>query len=318
MGVKEIKKIGIAGAGTMGSGIAQIFARKGYNVVMTDISEEILLKSKKLVDIFNISLIEEGIMSKDEIDMVISNIDYSTDKKVFSDCDLIIEAIVEKMDIKQIFWKEVEQIARKDAYLATNTSGLSINKISELVQIKERFIGMHFWNPPHIIPLVELIKGDKTTDNTVEVLKELLIIIDKEPVVVQKDAPGFIGNRLQFAAFREAMYIVDQGIATAEDVDKAMRFGPGFRYPVIGPLQTADLGGLDTFYYISSYLFNELSDIKEPPEFLKSKMENGKLGVKSKEGFYDYSDGKDEEAIKNRDKMFFKMLKHIHIEQKGQ
>jgi 3-hydroxybutyryl-CoA dehydrogenase len=318
MGVKEIKKIGIAGAGTMGSGIAQIFARKGYNVVMTDISEEILLKSKKLVDIFNISLIEEGIMSKDEIDMVISNIDYSTDKKVFSDCDLIIEAIVEKMDIKQVFWKEVEQIARKDAYLATNTSGLSINMISELVQIKERFIGMHFWNPPHIIPLVELIKGDKTTDNTVEVLKELLTIIDKEPVVVQKDAPGFIGNRLQFAAFREAMYIVDQGIATAEDVDKAMRFGPGFRYPVIGPLQTADLGGLDTFYYISSYLFNELSDIKEPPEFLKSKMENGKLGVKSKEGFYDYSDGKDEEAIKNRDKMFFKMLKHIHIEQKGQ
>jgi len=316
MDVKEIKKIGIAGAGTMGSGIAQIFARKGYNVVMTDISEEILLNSKKLVDIFNISLIEEGIMSKDEIDMVISNIDYSTDKKVFSDCDLIIEAIVEKMDIKQIFWKEVEQIARKDTYLATNTSGLSINMISELVQIKERFIGMHFWNPPHIIPLVELIKGDKTTDNTVEVLKELLTIIDKEPVVVKKDAPGFIGNRLQFAAFREAMYIVDQGIATAEDVDRAMRFGPGFRYPVIGPLQTADLGGLDTFYYISSYLFNELSDIKEAPEFLKSKMENGKLGVKSKEGFYDYSNGKDEEAIKNRDKMFFKMLKYIHIEQK--
>ena len=318
MSIREIKKIGIAGAGTMGSGIAQIFARKGYKVVMTDISEEILLKSKKLVDIFNISLIEEGIMSKDEVDVVISNINYSTNKEVFSDCDLIIEAIVEKMDIKQVFWKEVEKIARKDAYLATNTSGLSINMISELVEIKERFIGMHFWNPPHIIPLVELIRGDKTTDSTVEVLKELLTIIDKEPVVVKKDAPGFIGNRLQFAAFREAMYIVDQGIATAEDVDKAMKFGPGFRYPVIGPLQTADLGGLDTFYYISSYLFNELSDIKEVPEFLKKKMENGKLGVKSKEGFYDYSDGKDEEAIKNRDKMFFKMLKYIHIEKKNQ
>lgn len=311
MKLEEIKKIGIAGAGTMGSGIAQIFARKGYKVVITDISEEFLNKSKKLIDIFNSSLIEEGIMSKDEIHTVISNIGYSTDKNVFSDCDLIIEAIIEKMDIKQVFWKEVEEIARRDAYLATNTSGLSINKISELVQFKERFIGMHFWNPPHIIPLVELIKGDKTSDSTVDALRGLLTTIEKEPVVVQKDAPGFIGNRLQFAAFREAMHIVEKGIASAEDVDKAMKFGPGFRYPVIGPLQTADLGGLDTFYYISSYLFNELSDIKEPPEVLKNKMENGKLGVKSKEGFYDYSNGKDEEAIRRRDKMFFKMLKYI-------
>lgn len=317
MGKVEIRKIGIAGAGTMGSGIAQIFARQGYDVVITDISEEFLQKSKKLVDIFNSSLIEEEIMSKDEIDVVISNISYTTDKQVFKDCDLIIEAIVEKMEIKQLFWEEVEGIAKKDAYLATNTSGLSINKISKLVKLKERFIGMHFWNPPHIIPLVELIRGDMTSDETVEILKDLLTGIGKEPVVVQKDAPGFIGNRLQFAAFREAMYIVDQGIATVEDVDKAMRYGPGFRYPVIGPLQTADLGGLDTFYYISSYLFNELSDIKEPPEILKSKMESGKLGVKSKEGFYDYADGKDEEAIKNRDKMFFKMLKYIHMEQRG-
>ncbi|NLY37398.1 MAG: 3-hydroxyacyl-CoA dehydrogenase family protein [Tissierellia bacterium] len=317
MQLEQIKKIGIAGAGTMGSGIAQIFARQGYKVVMTDINDSILEKSKKLVNIFNDSLIEEEIMSKDEIDVVIANISYSTDKAVFSDCDLIIEAIIEKMDIKQAFWKEVESIAREDAYFATNTSGLSINKIFDLVEKKERTIGMHFWNPPHIIPLVELIRGDKTSDSTVEVLKELLKTIGKEPVVVQKDAPGFIGNRLQFAAFREAMYIVDQGIATVEDVDKAMKFGPGFRYPVIGPLQTADLGGLDTFYYISSYLFNELSDAKEPPEMLRSRMESGKLGVKSKEGFYDYSDGKDELAIKTRDKMFFKMLKYIHMEQKG-
>lgn len=295
----------------MGSGIAQIFARKGYKVVVTDISEEFLKNSKKLVDIFNSSLFEEEIMSKNEVDIVISNISYSTNIGVFRDCDLIIEAIIEKMDIKQEFWKEVEGIAKKDAYLATNTSGLSINKISELVEQKDRFIGMHFWNPPHIIPLVELTRGDKTSDETAEVLKKLLIIIGKQPVLVQKDATGLIGNRLQFAVFREAMYIVDQGIATAEDVDKAMKFGPGFRYPVIGPLETADLGGLDTFYYISSYLFKELSNTKKPPEMLKNKMESGKLGVKSKEGFYDYSDGKDEETIKNRDKMFFKMLKYI-------
>lgn len=313
MRLENIKKVGIAGAGTMGSGIAQIFARKGYEVVVTDIAEEYLEKSKRLVEIFNESLIGEGIMTEKEASDAVSLISYNTSKEVFADCQLIIEAIVEKMDIKQVFWKEVESIASKEAYFATNTSGLSINGISKLVEDKSRFIGMHFWNPPHIIPLVELIRADDTADDTVAVLRQLLTIIEKEPVVVQKDAPGFIGNRLQFAAFREALHIVNEGIADIEDVDRAMRYGPGFRYPIIGPLQTADLGGLDTFYYISSYLFNELSDMKEPPEMLKKLMDTKELGVKSKKGFYDYSDGRDEEAIKNRDKMLFSMLKYIHM-----
>ena len=311
MKLEDIKKIGIAGAGTMGSGIAQIFARKGYEVVVTDLKEEILKGSKNLVSIFNSSLIEEGLMEEGEVENIVNNIEYSLDKKVFSDCDLIIEAIIEKMDIKQDFWKEVEEIAKTDAIFATNTSGLSINGISEKVQNKTRFIGMHFWNPPHIIPLVELIRGKETSDHTVNLLLELVKKIDKEPVVVKKDAPGFIGNRLQFAVFREALNIVESGIADIEDVDKAMKYGPGFRYPIIGPLETADLGGLDTFYYISSYLFRDLSDIKEPQEILKELMDKKELGVKSKKGFYDYFNGRDEEVIKRRDKMFFKMLKYM-------
>lgn len=311
MKLEDIKKIGIAGAGTMGSGIAQIFARKGYEVVVTDIKEEFLENSKRLVNIFNSSLIEEGLMEEREIENILNNIKYSIDKEVFSDCDLIIEAIIEKLDIKQDFWKEVEEIARKDAIFATNTSGLSINGISEKLQDKTRFIGMHFWNPSHIIPLVELIRGNETGDETVDVLLELVKNIGKEPVVVKKDAPGFIGNRLQFAVFREALNIVESGIADIEDVDKAMKYGPGFRYPIIGPLETADLGGLDTFYYISSYLFNDLSDAKAPNDILKELMDKKELGVKSKKGFYDYSNGRDEEVIKRRDKMFFKMLKYI-------
>lgn len=305
-------KIGIAGAGTMGSGIAQIFARKSYEVVITDIKEEFLENSKKLVSIFNSSLIEEGLMTKEEAEITVKNITYSIDKNVFSDADLIIEAIIEKMDIKQDFWKEVEGIASSTAIFATNTSGLSVTEISKKLKDKSRFIGMHFWNPPHIIPLVELIRGDSTDDKTVNTLLELVKKIDKEPVVVKKDAPGFIGNRIQFAVFREALNIAEEGIASFEDIDKAMKYGPGFRYPIIGPLETADLGGLDTFYYISSYLFNDLSDVKKPQEILKELMDKGELGVKSKKGFYDYSNGKDEEAIKRRDKMFFKMLKHIN------
>ncbi|MDX9917944.1 MAG: 3-hydroxyacyl-CoA dehydrogenase family protein [Gudongella sp.] len=317
MRLESIRKIGIAGAGTMGSGIAQIFARKGYQVIVIDIAEEYLENSKKLVEIFNASLIDQGIMTDEEARATVALISYSTDKNSLSDCNLIIEAIVEKMYIKQVFWQEVESIAAKDAYFATNTSGLSINGISKLIVNRDRFIGMHFWNPPHIVPLVELIRADETTDETVSVLKELLTIIEKEPVVVKKDAPGFIGNRLQFAVFREALHIVNSGIADIEDVDRAMRYGPGFRYPIIGPLQTADLGGLDTFYYIADYLFNELSDMKEPPEMLQKLMDERQLGVKSKQGFYDYSDGKDEETIMRRDKMLFNMLKYIHMEGKN-
>ncbi len=305
-------KIGIAGAGTMGTGIGQIFARKGHEVVITDIKEEFLDKSKKLVSIFNSSLIDEALMTEEEAKDTINNISYSMDKNVFFDADLIIEAIIENMDIKQDFWKEVEGIASKETIFATNTSGLSVREISNKIKDKSRFLGTHFWNPPHIIPLVELIKGDCTNDKTINTLMDLLESIDKVPVLVEKDAPGFIGNRLQFAVFREALNIAEEGIASFEDIDKAMKYGPGFRYPIIGPFETADLGGLDTFYYISSYLFNELSDVKEPQEVLKQLMDKGELGVKSLKGFYDYSGGKDEDAIKRRDKMFFKMLKYIN------
>lgn len=316
MKLDGIKRIGIAGAGTMGSGIALIFARKGYEVLVNDLSITLLEDSRRLVDIFNQTLINEGLMTKEEETKVMDNIQYTMDKSSFSDCDLIIEAIVENLDVKQDFWKEVESFAKPDAYFATNTSGLSINGISEKIRDKSRFIGLHFWNPPHIVPLVELIKGDSTAESTVKVLRSLMEKIEKEPVVVQRDVPGFIGNRIQFAAFREALHILEEGVGTPEDIDKAMKYGPGFRYPVMGPLETSDLGGLDTFYYISSYLFKSLSDGKEPTEKLQELMDSGKHGVKSKEGFYDYSDGKDEEAIKRRDKMFLKMLKHIHMDDK--
>ncbi len=311
MMLKDINLIGIAGAGTMGSGIAQIFARFGKFVVINDIKEEYLTKSRNLIDIFNKSLIEEGLMNENEVENIFSKIKFSTDKNEFKNCDLIIECIVEKLEIKQDFWKELEEIAKKDAYFATNTSGLSINQISSKINDKSRFIGMHFWNPAHIIPLVELIRGEETSDEMVNDLKSLLETIGKQAVVVNRDVPGFIGNRLQFAAFREALHIVEQGIASVEDVDKAMKYGPGFRYPIIGPLETADLGGLDTFYNISSYLFKDLGDEKEVPKMLEELIENNYLGVKTKKGFYDYSNGRDEEAIKRRDKLLFEMIKHI-------
>lgn len=312
MKLEDIRKIGVAGGGTMGSGIAQIFAQNGYDVVVTDIAEKYLENTRRIILLNQKTLIGEGLLTEKEAEESLKHISYSTDKSVFLDADMIVEAIIEKMDIKQDYWKEVEAIAGKDCIFATNTSGLSINKICAKIEHKGRFIGMHWWNPPHIIPLIELVKADETTDETVQLLKQLVDKIGKESVVVLKDANGFIGNRIQFAVYREALKIVEEGIATVEDVDKAMKYGPGFRYPVLGPFETADLGGLDTFYYISSYLFNELSDEKKPTKLQQQLMDNGMLGVKSGRGWYDYSNGKGEEAMSRRDKNFFKMLKHIH------
>lgn len=312
MKLQDIRKVGIAGGGTMGSGIAQIFAQHGYEVVVTDIAEKFLENTKRIITLNQKTLINEGLLTEDEAKQSLAYISYSTDKNVFKDVDLIVEAIIEKMEIKQNYWLEVEEIAKEDCIFATNTSGLSINAICSKLNNKKRFIGMHWWNPPHIIPLIELIKADDTSDETVQVLKELVDKVGKESVVVLKDVNGFIGNRIQFAVYREALKIVEDGIATIEDVDKAMKYGPGFRYPVLGPFETADLGGLDTFYYISAYLFNELSDVKEPTKIQQEKMDNNNLGVKTGKGWYDYADGKDEEAMARRDKNFYKMLKHIH------
>lgn len=312
MKLQEIKKIGVAGGGTMGSGIAQIFAQNGYQVVVTDIAENYLENTKRIIQLNQKTLIKEGLLTQEQAEESLKLISYSTDKGVFADADLIIEAIIEKMDIKQDYWKEVEGIAPKNCIFATNTSGLSINGICLKLDNKKRFIGMHWWNPPHIIPLIELIKNNETSDETVQVLKELVDKIGKESVVVLKDVNGFIGNRIQFAVYREALKIVEDGIATVEDVDKAMKFGPGFRYPVLGPFETSDLGGLDTFYYISSYLFNDLSDVKHPTKLQQEKINNNNLGIKTGKGWYDYSDGKDEEAMARRDRNFFKMLKNIH------
>jgi 3-hydroxybutyryl-CoA dehydrogenase len=312
--LQDIKKVGVAGGGTMGSGIAQIFAQNGYEVVVTDIAEKFLDNTRRIILLNQKTLIGEGLLTEKEAEESLKYITYSTDKSVFADADLIIEAIIEKMDIKQDYWKEVEAIAKDTCIFATNTSGLSINGICTKVNNKGRFIGMHWWNPPHIIPLIELIKADQTTDETVQVLKELVDKIGKKSVVVLKDVNGFIGNRIQFAVYREALKIVEDGIATVEDVDNAMKYGPGFRYPVLGPFETADLGGLDTFYYISSYLFKQLSDVKEPTKLQQQLMDANSLGVKTGKGWYDYSNGKGEEAMARRDKNFFKMLKHIHRE----
>jgi 3-hydroxybutyryl-CoA dehydrogenase len=305
-------EIVIAGSGTMGASMAQIFAKWGYLVTLYDIVQEGIDKGRELIAINQRTLIAQGDLSEDMSREVLSRISYTMKMDAFAKADFVIEAIVENLGVKLDFWKEASRLARDDAALTTNTSGLSITKISEAVRLPERFCGMHWINPPHIVPLVEIIFGENTAEETVETVREVALSVRKRPVVVRKDPSGFLLNRLQFAVLREALHIVENGYASMQDVDDVMKYGLGMRYACIGPFETADLGGLDTFYRIASYLFAELSDAKTVSEILGSLYNQGAFGTKSGKGFYDYGNGGAERAIEKRDKDFLKIAKCLY------
>ncbi len=306
------KKIVIAGAGVMGASLAQVYALAGYKVVLYDVIEAGLEKGKHLVDLNQETLVNEGIITKEQSEDVYRKISYTMEKDDFRDCDLVLECIIERMDIKQSFWKEVSEMAREDILLATNTSGLSVTEMAKAVKNPERFMGQHWLNPPHLLPLCEIIKGDQTSDENIAKMRELVKELGKSPVVV-KDIQGFLINRIQFAVLREALYIVESGAATFEDIDTVLKAGMGLRYSVLGPFGVADHGGLDTFDHINSYLNAELCDAKEGNAMLHKMVEEGKLGVKSGAGFYDYSGDKADAAIKARDKAYIELAKVLYF-----
>lgn len=311
--MRKVKKIVIAGAGTMGISLVQIFAKFDFHVTLYNRSEPSLEKAKKLIDINQQGLILQGMTTEEKSIEVVSKIVFTHSKDCFKDADYVIENIVENMEAKHSFWQEISAIVPEESVLTTNTSGMSITEIARAVQKPERFACMHFWNPPHLVPLVEIIRGEKTSDETVKVIYDVTESVDMKPVVLQKEIQGFIGNRLQFAVLREAMHIVASGVATYEDVDKAMKYGPGFRYACVGPFETADLGGLNTFANVASYLFKDLSNDYEA-KALEDLACKGHYGVKTGRGFYDYSEGKDEQAIRNRDESFIKLYKSLYCE----
>ena len=310
--VDAIDRIHIAGAGIMGASMAQIFARHGYRVTVYDAFEKGLESGKKLVTTNQEASVACGDITKAESDAICKNIVFTMDKAIFTGAQFVIEAIVERMDIKHAFWAEISVAAPKDAILTTNTSGLSITEIAKAVELPERFAGMHWINPPHIIPLVEVISGAKTDAAVSDKVVALAKRVGKQPVKVKKDASGFILNRLQFCVLREAMHIVESGIADKEDVDNVFKYALGLRYACLGPLEVADIGGLDTFYSIASYLFADLSDVKEPQAMLSELYKQGSFGVKTGKGFYDYPGDRAQQVIKKRDSDFIKLANCLY------
>ena len=312
---KNAREVVIAGAGVMGASLAQVYAGAGYETVVYDLEERFLERGRELVALNQPTMVREGLLTRAESEALLGRIRYTCDEGCFAapGVELVLESIVEKLEAKRPFWARVSRLAPRGALLATNTSGLHIGDIAADMapEDRARFMGQHWLNPPHLLPLCELIVGAETAGETVERMRSLVKGLGKRPVVV-KDINGFIINRLQFAILREALYIVESGAAGVEDVDDVMKYGLGLRYAALGPFKTADFGGLDTFEHISSYLFADLCDQKQGSETLRRLVETGKLGVKSGAGFYDYGGEKADEAVRERDELFIKLAKTLY------
>lgn len=306
------KKVVIAGAGVMGASLAQVYAIAGYATVVYNRGEEGLQKGKRLIAINQDTMVKEGLISGEDSKDALERMSFTTDKSCFQDCALVVENIVERLDIKQAFFTEISEIVSPETLLASNTSGLRISEIATACKNPERFMGQHWLNPPHLLPLCEIIAGEKTSQENIQKMRSLVEGLGKQPVVVA-DINGFIVNRIQFAVLREALHIVDIGAATFEDVDTVLKAGMGLRYAALGPFGVADFGGLDTFNHINSYLNAELDDSKEGSKMLQTLVDAGKLGVKSGAGFYDYSGDKADEAIRERDRMYIDLAKILYF-----
>ncbi len=283
----NINKIGVLGAGTMGAGIAQICAQAGYQVVLIDIEQTMLDKGLKTINKSWAKAVEKGKLAEDDTKKMLALISSGTDISGFADCDIVIEAIVENMDIKKKVFAQLGEICRADAILATNTSALSVTEIAEASQRPSQVVGMHFFNPVPVMKLVEIIPGVETADETVAVVTDLSKKIGKEPVPA-KETPGFIVNRLLLPYINEAAHLLQEGVP-AEQIDKAMMLGANMP---MGPLALADLVGLDVCLMICEYFWREFGDSKyRPALILRNKVRAGHLGRKTGKGIYDYSKG---------------------------
>jgi 3-hydroxybutyryl-CoA dehydrogenase len=308
----ESKSIAIIGAGTMGHGIAQVFALAGHRVTLNDNNRENLDSAHSRIK-RNLQLcVEHGIVDLEQAESVPSRISLEPDlAQAVGPADFIVEAVLEDLALKQSLLPEVESYCQPDTIITSNSSSFRVGDMAEALQRPRQFLGTHYWNPPHLIPLVEVIIGEQTSTEVVETTVNLLKDVGKNPAMVRKDVPGFVGNRLQHALRREAIAIVDAGIASPEDVDMIVRLGFGLRLPITGPMETADLGGLDLTLSIQNYLLPYLDRSTEPKPILRRKVNEGELGAKAGQGFFEWPADRHAEVIERRDQGILELVKWL-------
>jgi len=283
----DIKLIGVLGAGSMGSGIAQVAAQSGYQVLMRDIEERFVENGLRAIEKFLSKSVEKGKMSGEQKKNILLRIKGVTRMEDLTEVDFVIEAVFEDLELKKNVFRQLDELTRSHVILATNTSSMSITEIAMATKRPEKVAGMHFFNPAPLMKLVEVIRGYHTNDETTRAVMEMARKMGKEPVEVKKDTPGFIVNRLMIPHFLEAIKMVEEGIATVEDIDKAVKLG--LNYPM-GPFELMDLTGVDIALHVTDYLYRELNKESKwsAPTLMKSMIRAGKLGKKAGAGWYKY------------------------------
>jgi 3-hydroxybutyryl-CoA dehydrogenase len=278
-------KIGVLGAGTMGNGIAHVFAQYNYKVVLVDVNNQILSNAFNSIEKNLNRQCQKNIINNKDLKNSLSNIELSTEINSFKSCDLVIEAIKEDLDLKKKIFSQLDLICDKNTILASNTSSISINSLADSTNRSEKVIGMHFMNPVPIMKLVEIIKGNKTSKETIDIILSVSKKLDKIPIQCN-DSPGFVSNRILMPMINEAAHCYNEGVADAQSIDSIMKLGMG--HPM-GPLKLADLIGIDVCVYILNVLFNEFNDVKyKPSDILVNMLEKKYLGKKTGKGFYNY------------------------------
>ncbi len=289
MRANDIKKIAVIGAGTMGAGIAQTCAAAGFQVSMRDIEQRFVDGGFRRIRDPLAKRVEKGKMTQPEVDGLISRIHGTVDlKDALSGAQVVIEAIFEKVEVKREIYAEMDRIAPPEVVFASNTSSLSITEMANVTKRADRVVGMHFFNPAPVMKLVEVIRGSETSDATVALVKDLCVRLGKEPVEV-KESPGFVVNRLLVPMMNEAFNLLQEGIASPEDIDKAMRLGTNMP---MGPFELADYTGLDIGLDVMEVLYRETGDPRfRPSPLLRKYVRAGRLGRKAGRGVYDYTKG---------------------------
>lgn len=304
----NIKNVLIMGGGLMGKNIAFVassakeFDITIYDINSVDVHSGIRTNTKQLV--------EKGIVSEEELEERLERIHFTQDldSQAIKDADIVIEAVFEDMDLKRSTFAKLEERCRKDCIFCTNTSVMSPTEISRDLKERSRFCGTHFWNPGHLIPLVEVVKTDATSDETANTVMEFMTKIGKKPCLCNKDVPGFIANRLQHALWREAISIVEHGIADAATVDTAIKNSFGLRLPQLSAMENADMVGLDLTYNIHNYVLEYLEDSHKPSPLLTKLKEEGKLGFKTGEGFQKWTEEEKTKCSEDLNTYLIRML----------
>jgi 3-hydroxyacyl-CoA dehydrogenase len=312
MKLEDIKKVTVVGAGIMGHGIAQVFAYNGYQVYLQDIKQEFVDRAIHRIEMNLKLFIEKGITTRERMESTLSRIQHTTDlAKALQDADFVMEVVPEEMSVKKEMFKKMDPLAPSRAILASNTSTFMISELASMTGRPDKVIGAHWMQPPHVLPLVEIVRGAKTSDETLAITKEVITNMKKVPIVCN-EVPGFIVNRVQGAMLKEACNLVESGICSKEDVDKAWTYHLGLRYSLFGPFEALDSLGIDTWYKCFVYMYDMLKiPWFEPPKLMKEKVDAKEWGLKTGKGFFDYTGQNIDQIIDQRNEMIIQLLQFM-------